>query len=362
MSKQKIFLNISEIASFIGQNKWSYVESFERIWKKSDSQNYNRILNLTKSEMDNNNLELDVILQKKKLLEDNLNDKKITKRQYTTQVNKLIKVEEETKEKVSTLENQINNISLSQSEKIEKILGKEIGNTLISQINDKVTETESKRIITENLIKNMDLTNNKKNLILKETESLINKTHGTLKEDSAIQLFEKQFKLKLDTSQIYNKSKFNANFNSKYDWYIGGKVDGLYMTENPEECFVVEVKNRTKGFFSNLREYEKSQIQLYIWLLNLQQARLVEKFNEHIKITLIYRDNSYIEEIMKSLQIFIKNFETKFLNNEKSKIDYIKKNNEEKNIFLKQLYLIEIQKKLEKEKEQICLIDEDDLL
>jgi hypothetical protein len=360
MLKQKIFLNISEIAAYIGQNKYDFVTPFERIWKRSDSENYNRILNLSKNEINNSNLELDVVLQKKKLLENDLIDKKITKRQYTTQFNKLNVIETETKEKVLTLEKQIDNISLTQSDKIEKVLGKEI----LNKIGDNQIETETKRIATQTLIKNMDLSNDKKELMLKETESLINKTHGTLKEDSAIELFEKQFNIKLDTSQIYNKRIFNVNFDSKYDWYIGGKVDGLYKTDKPEECFVVEVKNRTKGFFSNLRDYEKTQIQLYIWILNLSQARLVEKFNERIRNTMIYRDDSYINEnILDLLQIFIKNFETKFLNNdnEKEKIDYIKKNNEEKNIFLKQLYLIEIEKSLEEkleEKNQHCLIDD----
>lgn len=357
MSKQKIFLNISEIAAYIGQNKYDFVTPFERIWKRSDWEYYNKILNLTKNEMTVTNLELDIVLQKKKLLTNDLADKKITKRQYTTQCTKLDLIEENTKEKVLALEKQIDNISLTQTDKIIKVLGKDI----LNDINNNSIETDTKRITASNLIKSMNLTNDKKELMLKETESLINKTHGTLKEDSAIKLFEDKFNLKLDTTQIYNKQLFKVNFESKYDWYIGGKVDGLYITENPEECFVVEVKNRTKGFFSNLRDYEKTQIQLYIWLLNLPQARLVEKFNERIRNTLIYRDNSYINEIMESLQIFVKNFETKFLNNEKNKIEYIKKPNEEKNIFLKQLYLIEIEQSLNKKLEienQKCLIDD----
>lgn len=360
MSKQKIFLNISEIAAYIGQNKYDFVTPFERIWKRSDWECYSRILDLTKNEMTKINLELDIVLEKKKLLTDELFNKKITKKQYTLSCKELESVEEKTKEKVLILEKQIDNISLTQTDKIIKVLG----NDILNDINNNCIETDTKRITASNLIKSMNLTNDKKELMLKETESLINKTHGTLKEDSAIKLFEDKFKIKLDTSQIYNKQLFKVNFDSKYDWYIGGKVDGLYINENPEECFVVEVKNRTKGFFSNLRDYEKTQIQLYIWLLNLPQARLVEKFNDRIRNTLIYRDDVYINEnILDSLQIFVKNFETRFLNNEKNKLDYITKQNEEKNIFLKQLYLIEIEQSLNKKIENInqnqsCLIDD----
>ena len=48
MDKQKIFLYISEIASYIGQNKWDYVTPFERLWKRCDKDGYNLILETTK--------------------------------------------------------------------------------------------------------------------------------------------------------------------------------------------------------------------------------------------------------------------------------------------------------------------------
>ena len=48
MNKQKVFLYTSEIASYIGQNKWDYVTPFERLWKRCDKDNYNFILETTK--------------------------------------------------------------------------------------------------------------------------------------------------------------------------------------------------------------------------------------------------------------------------------------------------------------------------
>ena len=42
--KTKIFINISDVASYIGQNKWDFVKPFERLWKKCDSVNYQNIL------------------------------------------------------------------------------------------------------------------------------------------------------------------------------------------------------------------------------------------------------------------------------------------------------------------------------
>ena len=36
MNKQKVFLYTSDIASYIGQNKWDYVTPFERLCKRCD--------------------------------------------------------------------------------------------------------------------------------------------------------------------------------------------------------------------------------------------------------------------------------------------------------------------------------------
>ena len=202
--------------------------------------------------------------------------------------------------------------------------------------------------------------------MFKKTENVINTTHGTLTEDSAIAQFEKKFNVSLDTSQIYHKRQVNFR-ESKYDWYIGGKVDGLYLEPNPEKSYVVEVKNRTKGFFSSLRDYEKVQIQLYIWMMNLNQAKLVEQYNKKIKITVVYRDDDFIEDIMESLEIFTKNIEEKFLLNQQIKKDYLNKTDNQKKIFISKLYLSEItqylnvkfeRKVIEKEASEDCLLDD----
>ena len=49
------------------------------------------------------------------------------------------------------------------------------------------------------------------------------------------------------------------------------------------------------------------------------QRRLInrrQKYNNNIRITLIYRDDNYINDILSYLNTFINNFENKFLNNE----------------------------------------------
>ena len=41
---KRIYINISDIASYINQNKWGIIDAFERLWKKSDD-NYNIQIN-----------------------------------------------------------------------------------------------------------------------------------------------------------------------------------------------------------------------------------------------------------------------------------------------------------------------------
>jgi hypothetical protein len=360
-NKTSIFLNISEIASFIGQNKWDYITPFERLWKKYDK-NYKLCLDEYKNAINNKKAELILIDNEKRIIEQELIDKKITKRQYT----KLIK-EVETKNKkvtddIDNLTTKVESISLTQSEKIEKDLGQDIIKTIASSSK----ETKDKRKITNDAIDKLEkqgkLKKEQKDELLKQTESLINKTHGTLKEDSAIKIFEENNNVTLDTTQKYYKYKVTQSGN--YTWFIGGKMDGIYIDDNPDKSYVVEVKNRTKGFFNSLRDYENTQIQLYLLLTGLKNAKLVEKYNSKIRITDVEVEQKYIDDILDFLLIFIKNT-INFWNNQTLKMDYLGMTEGEKKKFLNKLYLDDIDA-LRKHKNEIRIIenqaDEDCLL
>lgn len=349
---KSVFLNISEIASFIGQNKWSVLDSFERLWKKYDPE-YKICIEEYNNKIVDKKAELIILENEKRLIEQNLEDKKITKRQYT----KLVK-ENETKSTnitndIDNLTSKIESISLTQTEKIEKDLGKDIIDTISSTLK----ETVDKRKITNETIDKLEkegkIKKEQKEELLKQTESLINKTHGTLKEDSAIRIFEKEYNVKLNTTQEYYK--YHIKTTKNYNWYIGGKMDGIYIDpNNPDNNYIVEIKNRTKGFFSSLREYEKTQIQLYLLLTGFKNAKLVEKYNSKIRVTDIKVEQIYIDNILEYLSIFI-NKTIEFWNDSKRKISYLDMNENDKRKFINKLYLNEIIK-LQKHKEEIEII------
>jgi hypothetical protein len=364
-SKRKIYLNISEIASFIGKNPYDSVTPFERLWKKCDSEEYHKALNELNIKLLDSQLEVTNILEEKNVLESQLQSKKITKRQYTSKLKELDKKETQTKDIIQDISEKVDNIKLSKTEQVEKALGKDI----VDKIKNANIDTDDKRNATTKLVESLNVSDEVKHKLKQTTENVINTTHGTLKEDSAISQFEKKFQVKLDTSQqYYSRYLHNISKNSKFDWFIGGKVDGLYIdNDNPQKNYVVEVKNRTKGFFNSLRDYEKCQIQLYIWMLNLEQAKLVEKYKDKIRITGILKDSDFIEDIMESLEIFSKNIEDDFLKNYKIKVEYLNKSNDDKKKFISKLYLSEIGRYLntkfenrviEKEAEEDCLLDD----
>lgn len=341
--KPKIFLYASEIAAFIGQNKWDYLTPFERLWKKCDKLSYQSLIDEKISHIQSLNNVVEELSNSKSTLVSQLDSGLITKRQFTLRVNKLEKSIEEKRNEIEHIETRVDDIDLSQQQKLEKYLGSDI----IKQINDKNIETHDKRKATDEIIENLEIKDEKRLETIKQNaESFINKTHGTLKEDDAIEIYEKKYKVKLDVSQQFQKKYLeHISKNSEFDWYICGKVDGLYLDENKSENnYIVEVKNRTKGFFNSLRDYEKTQIQLYIWMLNVPISKLVEKHENKIRVTQVYKDKVWIDNILEYLEIFINAFEYKFLNNQELKHEYILSEKEHKQKILKQLYLNPIQK------------------
>ena len=305
--KMPMYINTSEIASFIGQNKWDYHTSFEKMWKRYDYDGYMKIINDKR---------------------DQLNE------------------ESKQGKDVEHIKNELDFIYNSQLNQVEKI-EKELGNAIVSFINKKELDTNNKRIIVNNAINDLNINQSDKYELLNETESFINKTHGIIKEDSAIDMFEKKFNVLLDTTQEYHTKLLIENV------YVGGKLDGICESEK----YIVEVKNRTRGFFNSLRDYENTQIQIYMYIMNYNNAKLVEMFDNKIKITNINRDDKYIKKILNGLKIFIKNF-NKFINDEPAKHKYILSTVYEKKGFLQDLYIKEINTTNIRKPQEINLIDD----
>lgn len=356
--QKKVFLYPSDIAAYIGQNQYDFVTPFERLWKRCDLESYTDIINKSKSQLDSKKKELEDLEKQRENLQTELNNKNITKRQFKLQLDKIDKNTKEVTEDSKSLESKIDSIDLDQQQRLIKSIGKETVQLLQSE----VIETKDKQKNITTILDNMNLEGDKLALLQRETTSFINKTHGTLREDSAIEIYEQKSGITLDTSQKFYKRQIQSS--EQFEWYIGGRLDGIYIDkEHPERSYIVEIKNRMRGFFSTLRDYEKTQIHLYMYLLDIPMAKLIEKYDSQIRTTVIYQDNSYLENILSSLCIFINNFENRFLNDILYKTKFVNSNTDNKKKLCRQLYLDDIYKKSienldDDNSQENCLIDD----
>ncbi|NBO99347.1 MAG: hypothetical protein EBU90_04365 [Proteobacteria bacterium] len=370
-SRNKIFLYISDVASFIGQNHWDYVLPFERLWKRVDNTGYTQALCFAQKQMELKQRELLDLEQERVAVNDDLACKRITQRQHALTMKRLANTQKQIQQHVENIQDKVDDIDLTQQQKLEKAIGKET----VEKIADATIETKDKRETVGGILDTLDVSDRQLENLKKHAESFINKSHGTIKEDTAIGMYESKYKVKLDTSQQFFKYNLEScSQNSCYNWFICGKMDGIYKDDlQPDSNYVVEVKNRTRGFFSTLRDYEKTQIQLYLLLTGFKQAKLVERYESNLRVTQIFRDNDYINSVIEYLTIFIHNFETRFLDDEKAKQDFVLLDPEAKRGFLKRLYINQItnriNQKLEAEyaesdsdtDQDDCMIDTDSL-
>jgi len=92
-------------------------------------------------------------------------------------------------------------------------------------------------------------------------------------------------------------------------YQIVGRIDRLQMNEDGTRT-LVEIKNRAKGLFNRVRDYEEVQCQTYLQMLgDIKYCRLVEQFNDERKGYLIEKnDEKWKDEIVPKLENFCELF------------------------------------------------------
>ena len=277
-SKKNVFINCSEVSSYINQNKWDYVTPFIRLWKRVDYENY-------------------IACEKKNVSDDEPS------------------------------------VELDKINELKETLGNDF-------IQETITTTTNKTDMDKNIqislkkIETLDVSDDKKAELKVNMESLINTSFGTNNEFGALDLYESLSKLKLNKEQSYNsKSVCTTN---KYNWLIGGKVDGICDSK------IVEVKTRTRCFFKEVRDYEKTQMQLYMHIYDRNITDLVEYLPQSrmkIKITTIKKNKKQFNTIIENINTFIKYFEDFIDYPLDKKYEFYKMDLCDKKEFLSQLYL-----------------------
>jgi Fe-S cluster biogenesis protein NfuA len=164
--------------------------------------------------------------------------------------------------------------------------------------------------------------------------------------DNAKNVIENALKIEAkDSTQVqnvFNEAKEKINFDSKLNseqkadegsrlvrddkfhqfevcviddvkYVIVGKVDRI--EERPDGSRVlVEIKNRTNRLFRSVPEYEFIQIQVYLQMLGLVHARLIEQYNNQVLSHEVTRDEEmWINEILPELEKFCQDLHLKII-------------------------------------------------
>lgn len=211
-------------------------------------------------------------------------------------------------------------------------------------IKQTISTTNNKQDMEKNIqksfekINTLDIAEDKKAELKVNMESLVNTSFGVYNEFGALDLYELNTKIKLNKDQQYNSKQIYST--DKYNWLVGGKVDGICDSK------IVEVKTRTKCFFKNIRDYENTQMQLYMYIYERDLTDLVEYLPQNrvkIKISTIKKNKRDFEKIVSNLQIFIHCFE-EFLNYPiEKKYEFYNMGTFDKKEFLTSLYLDKMQ-------------------
>ena len=156
------------------------------------------------------------------------------------------------------------------------------------------TNMEKREQQCANLQKTVEQAVEVKRTIKKVAEQRIQTTKGINAENTDL----KQVQKKAPATMAGNtKSYFYHIHGNPYGAFIIGKIDGF----DPETKTVIELKHRARGLFNRLRDYEKVQCFIYMKMLKVKKAKLIETYQGVQKEYNIEWDEDFWATIFKGL-------------------------------------------------------------
>jgi hypothetical protein len=141
----------------------------------------------------------------------------------------------------------------------------------------------------EKIAANTDLSRTEKSEVLDHIRSKVYTQFGTRSEDTTSDKVESEDGVRLVRDDKFYTLDVTTIHGTVYS--IVGRVDRI--EERPDGSRVlVEIKNRTRCLFNEVRGYEMIQVQTYLQLLGLKTARLVEQYNNQMNSNTIERDDT----------------------------------------------------------------------
>jgi DNA polymerase III epsilon subunit-like protein len=148
--------------------------------------------------------------------------------------------------------------------------------------------------------KDETLSPQQKKMVGEHMRKMLYTTHGTRSEDATANL---------DESKLHEDNKFYSHTITSIEgttYEIVGRID-RYQIEEDGSKTLVEIKNRTRCLFKNVRDYEMIQVQVYLQMMGLSKARLIEQFNnERLSYPIDLNQYQWDNQILPNLTEFCK--------------------------------------------------------
>jgi hypothetical protein len=121
-------------------------------------------------------------------------------------------------------------------------------------------------------------------------------THGTRSEDKTADKVTAETGLTwLKDNNFYDLPLLETEDGTTF--FITGKVDRIEVEPDGSRT-LVEIKNRMRCLFGTLREYENVQIQVYLRMLGLTRAKLIEQYNNTTGTLMVTRDEEIWDNVI----------------------------------------------------------------
>tara|TARA_B100001109_G_scaffold253097_1_gene250254 strand:+ start:762 stop:1535 length:774 start_codon:yes stop_codon:yes gene_type:complete len=151
---------------------------------------------------------------------------------------------------------------------VEIVINQQI---LSKSLNENITEEQSK-VNADKVLKKMPILNKCLEVSVKQD---LRMQRGNIKEDNNLNKTQIKRNIVIDNrnSQMFEKELYKDP-EKNYSIILRGKIDGM------NDDYIVETKNRTKRLFNMIPEYEKVQLNAYMFMTNKKKALHIECYNE----------------------------------------------------------------------------------
>lgn len=165
-----------------------------------------------------------------------------------------------------------------------------------------------------------------KDILIKAANSVAFTNFGTRNEYNGVELFKEHRKVEVERPTGYFSKELFILGENPDTWSIGGKIDGIFCEDDGIKT-VLEIKNRMKGLFNKVRDYEKVQCYAYMFCLDLKHTSLAEiyKSEQGVKMGVIdigWEDVFWDNEVVVPVSDFVEDFYD-FMENESRRIEMI---------------------------------------